>query len=198
MSRLASPHLDPVLPSAPLLLSSPDDASSFYSVCHMTDSDTMLVCSGEKTTIINQAYWLAALSRNGSEWRVEQRVHTDKFGLLLLSCALSDSRVLIGGIRYGTSYMEMFRVKRCSGARIKRVSCIVVPEEYYSFSAKCGSDPLVAMSYRNGDKSVRVHRLRGNQLEELAHIRLECPFDSCDSLIDSSSPMSTQRMASKL
>ena len=77
--------------------------------------------------------------------------------------------MLIGGIRYGTSYMEMFRVKRCSGARIKRVSCIVVPEEYYSFSAKCGSDSLVMMSYKNGDKSVRASTARQPAEGTLAH-----------------------------
>ena len=93
-----------------------------------------------------------ALSRNGCEWREEQRVQTDRLGLI--SCALSDSRVLIGG--WISTYMELFRVE--SGSRIVRVHRIRVPEEFRWFSATCGSDTLVAMSYR--DYSVRVHRLR--------------------------------------
>ena len=62
-----------------------------------------------------------------------------------------------------------------SGPRIALVHRIYVPEEYKWFSATCsddGSDTLVAMSY---DKSVRVHRLRGDRLEELARIKLKWP-----------------------
>ena len=145
----------------------PHDTDPYVlSVCHMSDSDTLLVCSNE-----NGAKWLVALSRNGSEWREAQRVQTDGIGDI--SCALSDSRVLIG---YGGSpsflpYMELFRVE--SGPRIARVHRIHVPEQYHSFSATCGSDTLVAMSY--DDRSVRVHRLRGDRLEELAHIQLKSP-----------------------
>ena len=77
-----------------------------------------------------------SMSRNGSEWREAQRVQTDRLGLI--SCALSDSRVLIGGWR--STYMELFRVE--SGPRIARVHRIRVPEEYRWFSATCGSDTL--------------------------------------------------------
>ena len=130
----------------------------------MSDSDTLLVCSFERG-----ARWLVALSRNGSEWREAQRVQTD--GEARISCALSDSRVLIG---YGfVQYMELFRVE--SGPRIARVHRIHVPEEYGWFSATCGSDTLVAMSYEY-DNSVRVHRLRGDRLEELARIQLKQPL----------------------
>ena len=45
---------------------------------------------------------------------------------------------------------------------------IHVPEEYLWFSAKCGSDMLVAISYPFTDQSVRVHRLSGDRLKELA------------------------------
>ena len=141
-----------------------------WNLCHMSDSDTLLlVCSSGR----NRVHWLVALSRNGSEWRETQRVQTDGMGLI--SCALSDSRVLIG--QYFSTYMELFRVE--SGPRIARVHRIHVPERYYSFSATCGSDTLVAMSYPdyipNGDNSVRVHRLRGDRLEELARIKLKNP-----------------------
>ena len=136
-------------------------------VCHMSDSDTLLVCSGEKGPDENYAYLLVALSRNGSEWREAQRVQTD--GLGHISCALSDSRVLIGD--YNSTYMELFHVE--SGPRIARVHRIHVPETYRWFSATCGSDTLVAMSYF--DTSVRVHRLRGDRLEELARIQLKHP-----------------------
>ena len=66
--------------------------------------------------------------------------------------------------------MELFRVE--SGPRIEPIHSINVPEEYKWFSATCGSDTLVAMSYYEY-KSVRVHRLRGDRLEELARIQLK-------------------------
>ena len=68
-----------------------------------------------------------------------------------------------------------------SGPHIARVYRINVPEKYVYFSATHCSDTLVVMSYRqiraipNGDNSVRVHRLRGDQLEELARIKLRRP-----------------------
>ena len=136
----------------------------------MSDSDTLLVCSGElMPPDMKLAYWLVALSRNGSEWREAQRVQTDGIGQI--SCALSDSRVLIGDFK--STYMELFRVE--SGPRIARVHRIHVPEMYDWLSATCGSDTLVAMTYPNPDQSVRVHRLRGDRLEELARIQLKCP-----------------------
>ena len=146
----------------------PHDTSPYItSVCHKSDSDTLLVCSGEYGPDKKLAKWLVALSRNGSEWREAQRVQTDGIGNI--SCALSDSRVLIGECR--STYMELFRVE--SGPRIARVHRIHVPEVYFSFSATCGSDTLLAMSY--SDNSVHVHRLRGDRLEELARIQLKNP-----------------------
>ena len=145
-----------------------DTYPSIYSVCHMSDSDTLLVCSAEKGPD-KYAKWLVALSRNGSEWREAQRVQTDGEGQI--SCALSDSRVLIG--ENNSRYMELFRVE--SGPRIARVHRVHVPEEFFWFSATCGSDTLVAMCYPTRDKSVRVHRLRGDRLEELARIQLKKP-----------------------
>ena len=96
----------------------------------------------------------------------------------MISCALSDSRVLIGygGSLFSSPYMELFRVE--SSPRIARVHRIHVPEECKWFSATCsddGSDTLVAMSYPFTDKSVRVHRLRGDRLEVLARIILKRP-----------------------
>ena len=134
------------------------------SVCHMSDSDTLLVCLSE-----NNKWWLVALSRNGSEWREAQRVVTVLEGRI--SCALSDSRVLIG--QHNSTYMELFCME--SGPRIARVHRIHVPEQYAYFSATCGSHTLVAMTYQSPDQSVRVHRLRGDRLEELARIQLKGP-----------------------
>ena len=151
-----------------------DDLRNVYkgtvvsSVCHMSDSDTLLVCSGEEGPDKNYANWLVALSRNGSEWREAHRVETDKIGWTI--CALSDSRVLIG--KWKSTYMDLFRME--SGPRIAHVHRIHVSEEYKWFSATCGSDTLVAMSYMS-NQSVRVHRLRGDRLEELARIRLKTP-----------------------
>ena len=76
--------------------------------------------------------------------------------------------------------MELFRVER--GPRIARFHRIHVPEEYCWFSAKCTNDTLVAMSYPindaipNADNSVRLHRLRGDRLKELARIQLKSPW----------------------
>ena len=134
----------------------------------MSDSDTLLVCSGEEGPDRKFADWLVALSRSGSEWREAQRVQTDRIGYI--SCALSDSGVLIGNI---SRSMELFRVE--SGPRIVRVHRIHLPETYCWFSATCGSETLVATSHQFTDKSVRVHRLRGDRLEELARIQLKCP-----------------------
>ena len=133
----------------------------------MNDSDTLLVCVGYYGSYGKLAGWLVALTRNGSEWSEAHRVET---GIGEISCALSDSRVLIGGCVVDT-YMELFRVE--SGPRIARVHRIHVPEEIRWFSARSGSDTLVAISYE--DQWVRVHRLCGDRLEELARIQLKCP-----------------------
>ena len=160
-----------------------DNSPYIYSVCHMSDSDTLLVCSGDKGA--DSDNWLVAMSRNGSEWREAQRVQTRGMGWI--SCALSDSRVLIGN----STYMELFRVESSqsiappvrfmkelfrikSSLRIASVHHVNVPERFDWFSATSGSDTLVAMCYR-AKNQVSVHRLRGDRLEELARIRLECP-----------------------
>ena len=135
------------------------------SVCHMSDSDTLLVGSGEYGPNGN---WLVVLSRNGTEWREAHRVQTDESGSI--SCALSGSRVLIGN---SSKYMELFSVE--SGPRIARLHRIRVSEPYCWFSAMCGSDTLVAMSYPFLDQSVRLHRLIGDRLEELERIQLKEP-----------------------
>ena len=152
-----------------------DTSPILLSVCHMSDSDTLLVCSRENGPDQTEAKWLVALSRNGSEWREAQRVQTEGNGLL--SCALSDSRALIGcgGDYINSPYMELFRVE--SGSRISRVHCVHVPEMYEWFSAtSCCTDTLVAMTYPIPDESVRVHRLCGDRLEELARIELLRPY----------------------
>ena len=43
-----------------------DKSSLIRSVCHMSDSDTLLLCSSEEGPGGNYANWLVALSRNGS------------------------------------------------------------------------------------------------------------------------------------
>lgn len=135
------------------------------SVCHMSCSDTLLVCSHE-----NYNCWLVALSRSGGEWLEADRINTEKQGRMLY--ALSDSQVLIGA--YDSTYLELFRVE--SGPRIVRVQRICVDIEYKWFCATktsgSGSDTLVAMSYYC---AVRVHRLQDNQLEELARLELDSP-----------------------
>ena len=62
-----------------------------------------------------------------------------------------------------------------SGPRIARVHRIHVPEKYRTFSATCGRDTLVAMTYPAPYQSVRVHRLLGDRLKELARIQLKLP-----------------------
>ena len=149
----------------------PHDMSPFISsVCHMSDSDTLLMRLCEEGPDQKYANWLVALSRNGSEWREAQRVQTNGFGHI--SCALSDSRVLIGELF--STYMELFRVE--SGPRIARVHRIYVPKKYWWLSATtCGSDTLVAMTYSSLDQSLRLHRLLDDRLEELARIQLKQP-----------------------
>ena len=67
-----------------------------------------------------------------------------------------------------STYLELFRVE--SGPRIARLHRIHVPEAHNWFAAKCKSDMLVAMSYPNTDKSVSLHRMRGDRLEKLTRI----------------------------
>ena len=95
----------------------------------------------------------------------------------MILCALSDSRVLCG--QWDSKYLELLRVDVAvgveSGARVASVDRLDVTEQYDSFSATCGSDTLVAMSYET-DQSVRVYRLRGDRrLEPLARTQLQEP-----------------------
>lgn len=138
-----------------------------YSVCHMSESDTLLVCSSEQNK-----RWMLALNRNESEWREAQRVQIEASGeTAIITCALSDSRVLIGEI--DSQYMEMLRLK--SGPIIEREHFIQITERYRRFSAMCGgSDTFVAMSFLR-DQSVRVYIQRGDRLEELARTHLQWP-----------------------
>ena len=65
-----------------------------------------------------------------------------------------------------------------SGPRVARLHRIDLSEEFdefFCFSATFGSNTLVAMSHPYMDQSVRVHRQRGDRLEELARIKLKCP-----------------------
>ena len=143
-----------------------DDTRYVYSVCHMRDSDTVLVCSRECGPDNTSANWLVALSRRGGggEWREAHRLQTE-------GATLSDSRVLIG--QFYSDYVELLRVQ--SGPRIARVHSIRVPQAYIYFSATCGSDgdTYVAMAYE--DESGRVFRLVGDRLDKMARIRLEKP-----------------------
>ena len=135
-----------------------DSSPAVHSVCHMRDSDSLLVCSHEIWQ--NQsANSLVLLRREGSEWRETHRVRTTAGGVMMC-CTLSDSRVLVG--ESNSKYMELFHVQ--SGARIAHVHRIDVSELYRRFSATSGSDTLVAMSYWE-DETVRVNRLRDDRLE---------------------------------
>ena len=137
------------------------------SVCHMRDTDTLLVCSVE-VSMTSSNQWLVALSRNGSDWSEAHRVQIQGTGKLCGSFALSDSRVLVG--EYGSMYMELFRVE--SGPRVAHISRIQLLEHYLDFSATSGSDTLVATCFKT-DKWVRVYRLLGDRLEELSRIRFK-------------------------
>lgn len=134
------------------------------SVCHMSDSDTLLVCSNEKVN------YLVALIRSGSGWREAQRVQTIIPGWICI--ALSESQVLIG--QYGSKCLELYRVE--SGPIIERVHRLQLDTEYISFSATRDTETRVAVSYLNSTTSeVRVHRLVDDRLEEVARTRVENP-----------------------
>lgn len=136
------------------------------SACYMRDSDTLLLCLNQ-----HQKEWLVVLSRSNKEWREECRTPTNApANRGMISCALINSRVLIG--LWGSEYMELFHVE--SGPHITRSTRIHLSEQYRYFSATRDRDTLVAMSYES-DNSVRVHRLSGERLEELARITLKCP-----------------------
>ena len=154
-----------------------DTSTDVTSVCHISDSDTLFICLSERPPQIGvfalmkyRVNWLVVLSRSRSKWHEAYRLQTEQ--LPTLSCALSDSRVLIGN--NDSEYLQLIHVQ--SGPLIAHEQRILVPEKYRYFSATCGSggDKHVAMSY--ADESVRVHRLVGDKLEEMARIRLEIPY----------------------
>lgn len=116
-----------------------------YSVCQMSDSDALFVCLEELNI-----YWLVALRRSENVWREAQRVQTERMGWI--SCALSDSRVLIGQCK--STSLELFLVK--SGLCIERLNRIQISKQYDWFTANCGSESLVAMSYENSKRGASV------------------------------------------
>lgn len=141
------------------------------SVCHMSDSDTLLFGS-----VTKDKSWLVSLSRNDDgKWHEVHRVQIE--GYANISCALSNSQVLIG--ENDKKLLQLFQVK--SDQHIKNLHRIQLTEEYYWFSATCGNDTLVAMSFRNNkaiEKEVRVYRLLGDRLDELARsTKLKLPND---------------------
>ena len=77
-----------------------------YSVSHMNDSDTLLVFITEEDQNGGHCDWLVALSRNVSEWHEADRKQLEYYmwAQAGTSCALSDSRVLIG--RWTSTYMH--------------------------------------------------------------------------------------------
>lgn len=133
------------------------------SVCHMSHLDTLLVCLSEQNK-----NWLVALSCSEFD-SCNERVQTEGPGYI--SCALSDSRVLIG--QHDSKYMELFHVD--SYRHVERASRVAIPEQYTWFSAMTrDSGTFVAMSYRCNNE-VRVHRLDGDRLEELTRATLQRP-----------------------
>lgn len=115
-----------------------------------------------------------AMRRSGNKWCEAHRVLTNAPKINkyngIISCALSDSRVLIG--QWYSKYLELFRVE--SGPHISFLYRITITKQYTWFSAKFGSDTLVAMSY-NSENLVRVHILHSDRLRELARITIQCP-----------------------
>ena len=137
-------------------------------VCHISDSDPLLVCSYEKGPDQQSANWWHsfATATNGarlSKWSSKEM-------------DVSVARwVLIG--QTDSTFIELFRVE--SGLRIATDTDrrIDVREKYFWYSATYDSDTLVAISYRT-NISVRVHRLREDRLQELAYIQLSHAFTS--------------------
>lgn len=142
-------------------------SSSLYSVCHLRESDTLIVCSwGWCQTEFNNC--LVALCRSRNGWREADRKITTR--PVHICCALNDSRVFVG--EFDSTYLELFQVT--TGPRIEHIKRIHVSEVYKCFSATGGSDTYVAMSYWS-DQSVRVYRLRSYRLEKVASIDFERP-----------------------
>lgn len=139
-----------------------------FSVCQMTDSDTLFLCSRHQ-----HKSWLVALSRgeDRGEWREAHRMQLQsKMRKAMISFALSDSRMLIGELK--SKYLDLFLV--LNAQKIVFLIRLVVQNNYRWFSATSSSDTLVAMSHKS-DNLVRIHRLRGNVLEELMCIKFHKP-----------------------
>ena len=141
-------------------------------VCYISVLDTLLLCTYETGPDRTFAKWLVALTRIATEWHEAMRLKIDIEATK--SFVLSNSRVLIGGTN--SSNINLFSVKR--GPSIKHDRCIQVPEEYAynSVTETSSNETLVAMSYRTA-QSVRVYRLQGNSLVELARIQCNNPCD---------------------
>lgn len=140
---------------------------SVTSVCYMSQSDTLLLCSYERGPESKAGSWLVALKRSPAQWREEHRMKTEDPGVsALISCELSDSRVLIG--EFDSSYMELFRIE--SGPRIARINPVQVDVKYRRMSATCGLDTLVAISCYGPE--VRLYLLCIDKLEELARTQI--------------------------
>ena len=99
-----------------------DTNPSIWSVCHMSDSDTLLVCSSE-TGRTGRRRLAGGTESRGSEWREAQRVQTRRKRRHVLRAEwLASARR-----RVDSTSMELFRVE--SGPiRIARLHRIHVPE----------------------------------------------------------------------
>ena len=134
------------------------------------------------------ANWLVALSRNGSEWREAQRVQTDGIGWI--SCALSDSRVLIGECDlhvYGAVPCGE-RPAHCARPphpRARRV--LLVLRDVRQRHAR---RDVIPESGQVGASASTARRPAGGTRAHPIEVAL---LYSCGSLIDSSSPIMTER-----
>ena len=143
-----------------------DKLPDVYTVCHMRDTDTLLVSSWEDGADGVDGSWLVALARNGPVWRETHRVQIEKPAY---TCSvLSDSQVLVG--QWYSTDLELYRVE---SGRIVYVNRIHLPEQYKWFTATSSTDTCVALFY--DDDTVRVHRLHENKLDELARMDAHAP-----------------------
>ena len=111
-----------------------DKSPLIYTVCYLSDSDTLLVCSNEKGPNKYAAYWLVALSRSGNEWHEKERLETKVQGLQC--CAMSESRVIIGA----DGQLEVYRVQE----GIVLITRIEWTEDLGYFNSFSASDSNVA------------------------------------------------------
>lgn len=146
-------------------------AGQSYNICHMSKSDTLIVC-GHSVWPEKSSEWVTAYSRKGDDWLEEQRIETVSRATWCLP--LIGSRVLIAG--YTEKPMELYRVDLQPGQRITRVGTIKKPERFHrlSVSEDFDGDPLLAMIC---DKSVLVYRLIGERLEKVTQKHFEEPWN---------------------